>query len=191
MHSALSGRKSMVTRPDPPITKLAVTVQFAFLLAVSGVLWWRSLISTLELALSDEAYTHILLILPLSCALIYLERKIHGPELMSSVGSGGLLLGVALLIAAFGRWGTVGIPEDVQLSLGMLALVIWWIGSFIVCFGTRTFQALFFPLCLLLWLIPLPVVPLDGIIHFLQQQSAFAARIMFLAAGVPVTQDGV
>jgi exosortase len=61
----------------------------------------------------------------------------------------------------------------------------------VFCFGKRAFQSLLFPLCFLFWIVPLPSVAVDEVIYFLQQQSALAARIMFLAVGVPVTQDGV
>ncbi len=47
---------------------------FAVLLATSLVLWWHSLATTWMLALERDAYTHILLIAPLSVALIYLSH---------------------------------------------------------------------------------------------------------------------
>src|SRR5271166_4974042 len=78
-----------------------------------------------------------------------------------------------------------------QLFLGMLAVVIWWIGSFVCCFGTHIFRMYVFPLCFLLWLVPLPEFALDHIVSFLQQGSACAANLLFATAGVPVTQDGV
>jgi exosortase len=40
-------------------------------------------------------------------------------------------------------------------------------------------------------MVPIPEFALSRIVEFLQYQSAFAARIMFRAAGVPVTQDGI
>ena len=158
-------------------------------MAVSGVLWWRPLLRTINLALHDEAYTHILLIVPLSCALLYLERKRLQPA--PSFGMGFAWLAAALLVAGFERGGLGNMSEDIHLSLSMLALVLWWLGSFIFGFGKRTFQSLLFPLLFLFWVIPLPGVVVDEIISFLQYESAFAARIMFRLVGVPVTQDGV
>jgi exosortase len=73
----------------------------------------------------------------------------------------------------------------------MLALVTWWIGSVILCFGVDTFRAFLFPLCFLFWMVPAPTFMLSGIVRFLQYQSAFAARILFEATRVPVTQDGI
>jgi hypothetical protein len=48
-----------------------------------------------------------------------------------------------------------------------------------------------FPLCFLLWLVPLPEFALNHIVNFLQQGSAYAARLLFVIAGVPVSQEGV
>jgi exosortase len=73
----------------------------------------------------------------------------------------------------------------------MFALVTWWMGSVLFCFGARTLQSFLFPLCFLFLIIPLPAFVLDGIVQFLQQQSAFAARLLFRAVGTPVTQDGI
>jgi exosortase len=173
------------------MTRSSRTLRFALFVASGCVLAWHPLVRTLDLALSDEAYTHILLILPLSCALLYMERRLPGPALASSVGLGAAWMVVALLIAGFAGRGAAGLSEDVRLSLRMLALVTWWIGSFILCFGKKTLQALIFPVCFLFWIVPLPAIALDEVVYFLQHQSALAARIMFMAVGVPVTQDGV
>ena len=82
-------------------------------------------------------------------------------------------------------------PPDLRLSLSMIAVVTWWIGSVVLCFGIRAFHAFMFPLCFLYLLVPLPTFALDQATHFLQLQSALAARVLFMVAGVPVTQDGI
>ncbi len=169
---------------------------FAFLCAVSIVFWGHSLVITLGLALADDAYTHILLILPLSAALIYLDSKYMDSKALridpqSSPRLGAALLVLAVLIGGYARWGMGATAADVRLSLGTLALVTWWIASVILCFGVRTFYLFLFPLCFLFWMVPVPEFVLSRIVEFLQQQSALAARIMFQAIGVPVTRDGI
>ncbi len=57
-----------------PMTRTQA-LAFAFLCAVSILFWWHSVVTSLNLALANDAYTHILLILPLSAALIYMESK--------------------------------------------------------------------------------------------------------------------
>ena len=164
-------------------------VAFTFLCAVSIVLWWRPLGKTLSLALSNDAYTHILLIVPLSVALIYLDSKSPQIDLESNRGMGATLLVVAVVATGYARWGT-SVP-DTGLSVAMFALVAWWIGSIVFCFGARTIKAFLFPLCFLFLIVPIPKSVLSGIVASLQQQSAVAARLMFRLAGVPATQDGI
>jgi exosortase len=169
---------------------------FAFLCAVSILFWWHPLVTSLNLALANDAYTHILLILPLSAALIYMDSKYGDSKALridpqSSPRLGSALLALALLMGCSARWGMGAAPDDIRLSLAMFALAIWWIASVILCFGATTFQRLLFPLCFLFLVVPIPEFALRWIVEFLQQQSAVAARIMFRAVGVPVTQDGI
>jgi exosortase len=73
----------------------------------------------------------------------------------------------------------------------MLALVVWWIAAFLLCFGTRSFRRALFPLFFLLWMVPFPDFVLNPIVSLLQQGSAAAAHFLFAAAGVPVEQRGI
>lgn len=160
------------------------------LLTVSLVAWWHPLRTTLERALSREEFTHILIILPISATLIYLKRKESRMEERGSFGAGLIVLFVGLAIAAFAKWGG-SFEDDERLSLAMFGLVAWWIGSVVLCFGTRTTRSIIFPLCFLFWIVPLPEVVLGRVVEFLQNQSAFASRILFRMVGTPATQDGI
>lgn len=183
------------------MTKRTRTLTFALLCTASVLFWWHFLITNLGLALTSEAHTHILLVLPLTAALIYVDSKYldskHtdskalGTDPQPSRGVGVALLVLALLIGCYGRWGMVATPSNAQLSLSMFGLVLWWIGSVLLCFGAKIVRVLFFPLCFLFWMVPIPEAALGWIVHFLQHQSALAARIMFSAIGTPVTQDGI
>jgi len=106
--------------------------------------------------------------------------------------------GLALLVLAIligfigGRWrGPASLSVGMQLSLDMLAVVTWWIGSFVCCFGNRVSRMYVFPLCFLLFLVPLPEFALTHVVSFLQRGSAYAAKLLFAIAGIPVTQDGL
>ena len=81
-------------------------------------------------------------------------------------------------------------PPDVQLPVSMLALVTWWLAAFVLCFGIRVSRLLLFPLCFLLWLVPIPQFALNRIVGFLQQGSALTAHLLLTVSGVPVRQDG-
>lgn len=159
------------------------------LLAASLVVASYPLLSTLKLAAMNEEYTHILLILPISVAFICAEWTSvqSGP----AIAHGLVLLSAAGVIGAFSCLHLAWISADLRLSIEMLALVTWWIGSFVFCFGTKVSRAMLFPLCFLFWMVPLPSLALSEIIRYLQQGSAISARFLFTAAGVPVSQDGV
>jgi len=175
------------------VTDRARYIELAALVAGSLVIWWRPIVANLELALSSDAHTHILLVLPLSLALIYLEGK--GKEVRMPFESGGrlgaILLTAALLLRAVSAWSAWHLSSNDSLSLSVFALVLWWVGSVILCFGLQTFRSLLFPLCFLLLIVPFPEHGLSSITGFLQHQSAIAASILFRCARVPVTRDGI
>lgn len=163
---------------------------FVAMTAGSVLIGWRTLAGAFSLAWNNEAYTHILLILPISAALIYMERPFAHGRPASDLRSGAILLSAAMMMAGVARWSS-GMPVDVKLSLQMLALVFWWIGAFVSCFGRTVLRAALFPLCFLLWLVPLPAFLLNAIVRLLQQGSAYAAQFLFMGVGIPVVQDGI
>jgi len=181
--------------------RLSPLLIFAMLGAISVAVWWRPVTSSFALALRDDQYTHILLILPISVALIILDWKApeHSSRLSVVLGSG--LLVVAALAVAVAMWrsgspaSAVQIPLNMlslnMLSLYMLALVLWWLAAFRISFGAHAFRRALFPLCFLLWLVPFPDFVLNPIVTLLQQGSAAVAHLLFAAAGVPVEQKGV
>ncbi len=164
---------------------------FAVLLAASVALWWHPLSQTLRLALTNDAHTHIILIVPLALALIYLDRDRLPNHPQSDWAVGGAMLLLAALLGAFAKWEMITEPNLVRLFFLMVALVTWWIASIILCFGIPTLRGALVPLCFLFLIAPIPEFALTRIVEFLQYDSAFAARLMFRAIGVPATQDGI
>jgi exosortase len=174
---------------------------FVALVIISVVFCWPAVRSTFALALSEEQYTHILLILPISATLIFLgwksnwnvdrEAGAQSSEPRTSASSAfasGLLVVAILAIAVFRS--KPHLSSDVQLATTVLALVVWWIAAFILCFGPRACRHNLFPLCFLVLIVPLPQFVLDPIVGFLQHGSAAAAHLFFAAAGFPVAQRG-
>lgn len=170
---------------------LAKYFKLSILIAGSIALWWQPLSTTLRLAISSDAHTHILLVVPLSVALIYLERK-RIPFMAPQMGwLGWILLSAAFLLRAFTALGTSSASPDAALSLSMFALVLWWIGTVLVCCGLGTFRTLVFPMCFLFLMVPAPRGVVNWITQTLQYQSAFATELLFRIARIPVTRDGL
>jgi exosortase len=179
---------SLSRQSDSAIAAKSPFLYFALLLAVSLVVGWQPLLGTFALALHSDEYTHVLLIVPISMALIFTERIRLKEALEPCTGLGTGLLAIAIITAGYSRWLVV---SDSQLSVGMLAMVLWWIGSFVFCFGGRAARLFLFPLGFLFWMVPIPAPLLNKIIAFWQQGSALSASVLFSAFGIPVTQDGI
>ncbi len=174
-----------MTKSPPPEQSLLL------LLAVSITLGWRPLLDTFTLALREDQYTHIILILPLSAALILSEWRSLRPMVARNFRTGFPLLVIAVLLVGVVKWRSATLPSDVRLSIEMFALVLSWIAAFVLCFGSRVSRSVLFPLCFLFGLVPFPQVVLNEIVDLLQQGSAFAAYALFVAVGVPASQNGI
>ena len=179
---------SLSRQPNSAIAAKSPFLHFALLLAVSLFVGWQPLLRTFALALHADEYTHLLLIVPISLSLIFTERMRLKAALEPGIGLGAVLLFIAVLTACYSLWVAV---SDAQLSVSMLAMVLWWIGSFVFCFGARAARLFLFPLCFLFWMVPIPAPVLNKIIAFWQQGSALSASVLFSALGIPVTQDGI
>jgi exosortase len=163
---------------------------FAFGL-ISLLVGWRPLVQTFSLAFRDDEYTHILLILPVSAALIFLDWKALRGLIVPRMRAGSVLLLTAILIAFCAHGRSASVTPDIQLSIAMCALVMGWIGAFVFWFGSRATRLALFPLCFLFGVVPIPRFALDEIVSLLQEGSAWAAHALFAMMGVPVDQNGV
>jgi exosortase len=165
-------------------------LEFFGFLAASIAVWYHPLTTLFKLALTSEAHTYLLIVLPLSIVLSYFRARDADPALPTSTGIGMVVLILALLLKLAADSNGGSFHTNYGLTVNIFALVMWWIGSMILCFGLSAFRTLFFPLVFLALMIPLPPPLLNSITHFLQEQSAVAAAFLFHLARVPVTRDG-
>jgi exosortase len=172
------------------MTRVQSYLSYALFVAVSCGVWWQPLARTFSLALHNDEYTYLFLILPVSATLILLEWRSQKAAVQANFRLGSVLLIIVVLLTGFANWKSAGLADDVQISVGMLALLLWWIASFVVCFGTRAARSFLFPLLFLFWMVPIPSLPLNRAVEFLQAQSTIASRLMFSLIGVPVSQQG-
>jgi exosortase len=164
---------------------------FLLLWAVCSLIAWRPLAATFALALLDDRYTHLLLIAPLSAALIFREWPPLRTVAVLDPRAGTALLAVAASIAITTLFCPLAIPPDLLLSIEVCTLVLSWIGAFVLCFGWSIARSLSFPLGFLFGLVPLPESWMDTVVALLQQGSAWSAHGLFALLNVPVAQDGV
>lgn len=160
----------------------------AGLFFLSVIFAWIPLTSTLKLAAENAEYTHILLALPISLALIYGGWETVRMQITSRTRRGLTLFVLSLLTTFFILLARLMTP-DLRLSFEMLALITWWIGIFVFAFGPAASRTVLFPLCFLYWMVPMPEFFLGAIVRLLQNGSAFCTQLFFTTAGVPVLRD--
>ena len=166
------------------------TVYFA-LMAASLLFGWRAFCETITLAWQNDKYTHILLILPLSLLMILVERRLLRTDSSWALRQGSTLVLGAIVIACSSWIYSASLTVDVLLACRMFALVLCWVGSFVLCFGPKPSGQLIFPSLFLFGLVPLPKITLDYVVALLQIGSAWSAHAFFAVLGVPVFQQGV
>jgi hypothetical protein len=83
---------------EPKINPL-VTLGFFWLIALSLAFGGRRLITTLSLAWNDERYTQILLIIPITASLIYLDWRTLGKPAQRNLPLGLGLLVIATMVS--------------------------------------------------------------------------------------------
>ncbi len=149
------------------------------------MLAWRPLLATFSLASSEDEYTHILLILPVSLALGYRLWREREFEIQRWMPAAGFCLVPILLWWVAGR-----VQSDFELWYEMAALVVFWIACFAFCLGWQAFRALWFPLLFLICLAPLPREKVDRIVFHLQQGTIVAAEFLFRLFREPVSHYG-
>jgi exosortase len=164
-------------------------VIFLALCAVSLLAEGRALFDTLALSIQNDEYTQILLILPISATLIFLERPWSQSTSRWDLRVGATLLAIAFAFAGLAALWSVRISGDVKLSIEMIALVLSWIAIFVLCFGPMVARSVLFPLLFLFGLVPIPQASLNLIVAWLQLSSAWSAHALFAVFGVPVFQE--
>ena len=164
---------------------------FLVLIAASLLVAWRPLSETMALAWQNDMYTHILLILPVCLFMLFAERRLLLDASSWSFRGGAAVIFGAVTISCCAWIWSASLTADMLLTLGIFALVIAWIGCFLLCFGARLTRKLIFPLLFLFGLVPLPRVALDWSISLLQIGSAWSTHAFLAAFGVPVFQRGV
>lgn len=136
------------------------------------------------LAVSDERYTHTILIPLLTLGLLYIGRATYFVHSSPSprIGAPIMLLGAVLGFAKLG-WNQ-------SLQIETLSAVVIWLGVFLGLCGMRAAVSARFPLFLLLLMIPPPPQVMDQASLFLQKASAELTYVLIKLCGVPVYRQG-
>ena len=169
-------------------------VCFAGLVLLGTALYFFPIGALVKLVFENETYSHISLIPLVSLFLMVIQRKSifaeagGKPAAGFAVCAGGLALyGLATVLRehlGHSDFRNKDVPND-YLTLCMAGWVAWIIGSFIAVYGMKAFKKVRFALFFLVFVIPMPVFLLEGVVSVLQHASAEAADIVFRLTGAP------
>jgi exosortase len=145
----------------------------------------------LTFSLENKYSSHVLLIPFLSAGLIYFRRSAIFSNMHSSIFAGGATAAFGAIFSIWLNLSSIGLSASDALSAKALAIVIFWIGTFLLFFGVDSFQKAIFPLLFLLFMIPIPETLLETVVAVLQRGSAEMTELLFKITGTPYYRNGM
>lgn len=140
------------------------------------------------MSLQDGRYAYILAVPVISAAFLYLERARLFCDSRYCPAFGTPLILLGLVIALAGRMRPA-LSKNVSITSG--ALLVLWIGAFVLCYGVSSFRKASFSFLFLFLIVPIPSVALDRVVAALQAGSAEVSYLLFRMAGIPVLRHGM
>ncbi len=137
----------------------------------------------------NDTYTHVPLIPLISLFLICGDRRTIFDRITYSWSRGLAVLVVGVIAIITARFNVPDLSSINQLSIFVFGAILVFIGTFVSCFGSRSFKAASFSLLFLFFMVPIPEPLLSKIVLFLQEGSARATAVLFGIFGVPFLQN--
>lgn len=186
---ALSERPPALVSPVLDVPR-AVAPAFFIALTLLGLGFAIPLYRLAVFALGSELYSYILIIPAVSGYAAWLRRaEVRSCSLPHRrlIGSAFGFVGVCGVLTYVGlAAGSAAMPVEDQLALTTGAFVFLLIGACFWFLGKTAMRALLFPLCFLIFMVPVPTAVMHASEGFMQRGSAAVAHWMFGAAGTSV-----
>jgi len=153
------------------------------------ILFGPALVGLASLAAESKLHSHVLLIPFLSGFLLWNHpslreiRRVPAPR----IGGAFLTAGLFLAIAA---WSAEGWSETDRLALFVLAYVVTVAGGGFLFQGTGWMRAAAFPICFLLFLIPLPDGAVEALELVLTRATVELLVPLFHFVSMPLEREG-
>ena len=137
----------------------------------------------------SEYYSHILLIPLVSGFFLYMGRKEIFSNLKYSYSTGIPLIIIGVVLYVLGWFRGVNLNQNDYTSLMTFSVILFWIGAFILFFGTQGFRMAIFPLLFLVFMIPIPSILMEKTISVLLAGSTAATHMLFNFTGIPFLKE--
>ena len=166
-----------------PMTGTRLKVSAAAAVAAFLVLYWGVLVRLSQDWMTDDNYSHGILIIPLALYFAW-ERRHRLAALTPAPSVVGLLAvgaGLSMLVA-----GLLG----AELFLTRVSILVTLAGGILFVLGWPALRTLAFPLGFLVLMIPIPAIIFNQIAFPLQLVASQAGEAGLNMAGVPVLREG-
>jgi exosortase len=157
---------------------------------VAGGMVYAPLRDLLANPVRSEYYSHMLLIPLVSGFFLFMGRKEIFSNLEYSCSTGIPLLIVGVLLYALGWFWGESLNQNDYSSLMTFSVILFWIGAFVLLYGTQAFRNALFPLLFLVFMIPIPSVLMEKTISLLLAGSTAATHVLFKLTGIPFLKEG-
>ena len=163
---------------------------FVIYILLLGALYLVPLKVLGKLSFDSNLYSHFMLIPAVSLYFLFMERKTIFRRAGYSFGIALPIVAAGLLFYWLGKSSSGGMNQNDYLALMMFSFFLCINGGFIGLYGISAFRKALFPLLFLIFIVPIPMVILDGLIKILLIGSADTSYAIFNLLGVPVYRDG-
>ena len=165
-------------------------ILFALLSVGAVLMGYTPLRDLLANPIRSEYYSHIPLIPLVSGFFLYMGRKEIFSNLKYSYSTGIPLIIIGVLLYMLGWSKGQELNQNDYTSLMTFSVILFWIGAFILFFGTQAFRKAIFPLLFLVFMIPIPSILMEKIISLLLAGSTAATHMLFKLSGIPFLKEG-
>jgi exosortase len=167
------------------------TTLFVLFIAATVTLYWAPLTALIRLALTQEHFSHVIVVPLISGSLFVRERRRIFSEMRTSWAPALILFGIgSVLYLTSHRYEFVSSPNDV-LAISLLSALFVWSAVFVTCYGLRALDRGRFSAAIMLMMIPVPAILLEPLISYLQYGTAAVSEILFRLSGVAFLRSGL
>lgn len=163
---------------------------FASWLLISCLVFVHPLVALVQLAISSDDASHVVLIPFISATVLFLERRAIFQKTFWSPVFGAGFLALAICVIFLSHFFFDSSQLDLRAAGYILGCVVTWVAGFVLIFGTSPARAGFFSLIFLLFMVPQPHFLVGHAIYLLRVGSAWITGILFDLFGVPALREG-
>jgi exosortase len=164
---------------------------FVVFIAATVILYSAPLTMLTRLALTQEHFSHVIVVPLISASLFVLERRQIFSEMRTSWAPALILFAVGSVLYLTSRRYELALNPNDVLAISLLSALFVWSAVFVACYGLPALDRGRFPAAIMLMMIPIPAILLEPLISYLQHGTAEVSEMFFRLSGVAFLRSGL